>query len=352
MNTIIERIKSALPTLPEMCDSAGVTLRRNGSGEVGLCPFHNEKTPSFRISEHFGEWHFRCFGCGAQGDALDFQAALEGKRVEEIVGPLARQLGLERDGAGSPEESAARRKQKAERERARPEADFFWSQVNAMCARRIATLERDIEGTASLPANFTTWARKHLNDASEPAAATFDQIFGLLAAQQRAAEHSRVIVSELREIQEKITNHRNHDAGTTKRIVLDSYLRQKGEWVPPDRPLYTTKLANLYLDIGRSVPGLRKRVRQEVRDSEQTAQTVVALLVVAEQRRSIYDPRFAQFDIAEYEKTRRGRARNVHTSAQTGPAENVDTCLQTPNNATSPALDFTVPGGLPESWPA
>ena len=47
-----------------------VTLKKAGSSYEGLCPFHDEKTPSFQVSPLRGRYH--CFGCGASGDAIQF----------------------------------------------------------------------------------------------------------------------------------------------------------------------------------------------------------------------------------------------------------------------------------------
>lgn len=47
-----------------------VRLRRSGNELVGLCPFHDEKTPSFRVNDTKGLFH--CFGCGASGDIIDY----------------------------------------------------------------------------------------------------------------------------------------------------------------------------------------------------------------------------------------------------------------------------------------
>ena len=43
-----------------------VTLKKRGANLLGLCPFHNERTPSFSVSEEKGFFH--CFGCGAHGE--------------------------------------------------------------------------------------------------------------------------------------------------------------------------------------------------------------------------------------------------------------------------------------------
>ena len=50
--------------------SSYVNLKRAGSNYQGLCPFHNEKTPSFTVFSATQSFH--CFGCGAGGDAISF----------------------------------------------------------------------------------------------------------------------------------------------------------------------------------------------------------------------------------------------------------------------------------------
>ena len=64
-----------------------VKLRRQGREYVGLCPFHDERTPSFTVSEDKGFYH--CFGCGAHGDAIDFVMQFEGVSFRAAVGRLS-----------------------------------------------------------------------------------------------------------------------------------------------------------------------------------------------------------------------------------------------------------------------
>src|SRR5260370_25158747 len=66
--------------------------RRWGSEYAGLCPFHNEKTPSFTVNDRKGFCH--CFGCGAHGDAVGFVMKTEGLSFPEAVEKLAREVGL------------------------------------------------------------------------------------------------------------------------------------------------------------------------------------------------------------------------------------------------------------------
>src|SRR5258708_2188270 len=66
--------------------------RRSGSEYAGLCPFHNEKTPSFTVNDKKGFFH--CFGCRAHGDAVGFVMKTEGLSFPESVEKLAREVGL------------------------------------------------------------------------------------------------------------------------------------------------------------------------------------------------------------------------------------------------------------------
>jgi DNA primase len=69
-----------------------VKLQRRGRESQGLCPFHNEKTPSFTVSDEKGFFH--CFGCGAHGDVIGFVMRSEGLSFPETVERLAREAGL------------------------------------------------------------------------------------------------------------------------------------------------------------------------------------------------------------------------------------------------------------------
>lgn len=69
-----------------------VRLRRVGKRYSGLCPFHNEKTPSFSVSpEH---QYFKCFGCDAKGDVFKFVEMIEGLTFFEALRKLADQHGM------------------------------------------------------------------------------------------------------------------------------------------------------------------------------------------------------------------------------------------------------------------
>lgn len=60
-----------------------VKLKQRGAELVGLCPFHNERTPSFGVNDEKGIYH--CFGCGAGGDVITFVEEMEGLEFFEAV---------------------------------------------------------------------------------------------------------------------------------------------------------------------------------------------------------------------------------------------------------------------------
>jgi len=70
-----------------------VTLRRRGVNLIGLCPFHNEKTPSFTVSPSKGI--FKCFGCGKAGNAVNFLMEHEHYIYPEALRYLARKYNIE-----------------------------------------------------------------------------------------------------------------------------------------------------------------------------------------------------------------------------------------------------------------
>ena len=73
--------------------STYVSLRRRGSTSVGLCPFHNEKTPSFTVYEE--NQSFYCFGCGAGGDVISFIKRIENLDYIDAVKLLAQRAGMQ-----------------------------------------------------------------------------------------------------------------------------------------------------------------------------------------------------------------------------------------------------------------
>ena len=105
---IIQEIKRRT----DICAVIGrtVKLKRTGRNSVGLCPFHNEKTPSFNVRGDEG--YYKCFGCDAKGDVFKFLQETTGQDFYHVARQLAEEAGLE-----FPEEEID--PQKAERMRQR-----------------------------------------------------------------------------------------------------------------------------------------------------------------------------------------------------------------------------------------
>ncbi|MDD7761196.1 MAG: DNA primase [Firmicutes bacterium] len=82
---LIEKIKEA----NDIVDVIGeyVSLKKRGQNFVGLCPFHNEKTPSFNVNPNMGI--YKCFGCNESGDVIEFIKKYESLEFNEAVRLLA-----------------------------------------------------------------------------------------------------------------------------------------------------------------------------------------------------------------------------------------------------------------------
>lgn len=72
--------------------SEHLSLKRSGRGFVGLCPFHEEKTPSFYVNPERGTFH--CFGCDVGGNAFTFVMRVTGQTFPEVVRELADKVGV------------------------------------------------------------------------------------------------------------------------------------------------------------------------------------------------------------------------------------------------------------------
>lgn len=86
----LEEFKARLPLVEIV--GRHVRLTRRGREYQGLCPFHNEKTPSFSVVEDKGFYH--CFGCGQHGNAIDFIMAIEGLEFAEALVRLGELTGI------------------------------------------------------------------------------------------------------------------------------------------------------------------------------------------------------------------------------------------------------------------
>ncbi|MFC8924233.1 DNA primase [Cellulosimicrobium sp. NPDC057127] len=114
--------------------SAHVTLKPAGVGSMkGLCPFHDERTPSFHVRPGVGRWH--CFGCGEGGDVISFVQKVDGLTFTDAVEYLADRVGVrlryEESGRGNgaprPREEPGRRQRLLEAHRVA--AQYFAEQL-------------------------------------------------------------------------------------------------------------------------------------------------------------------------------------------------------------------------------
>ena len=88
---IVDIIKSRI----KLSDVVGqrVKLTRRGNSVIGLCPFHNEKTPSFTVSDEKGLYY--CFGCGANGDVIQFISDINALDFRGAIDYLAEMYGID-----------------------------------------------------------------------------------------------------------------------------------------------------------------------------------------------------------------------------------------------------------------
>ncbi|HYY05844.1 MAG TPA: DNA primase, partial [Candidatus Limnocylindria bacterium] len=104
----VERVKDAADIVEII--SAYTDLRRSGARFMGLCPFHDERSPSFSVDPQAKLYH--CFGCGVGGDVIKFVEEKQGLTFPEAVEALAERYGVEveRERADPRAEEARRRR--------------------------------------------------------------------------------------------------------------------------------------------------------------------------------------------------------------------------------------------------
>ncbi len=118
--------------------SAHTDLRRQGARWVGLCPFHEERTPSFSVDAQEKLYH--CFGCGVGGDVIKFVEEKEGLGFAEAVELLADRYGVELEREQEDPQAEARRQQRRRLEQlldrtASFYASYLWESQEAAKAR-------------------------------------------------------------------------------------------------------------------------------------------------------------------------------------------------------------------------
>ena len=103
---VFEAVKQSVSTR-EAAAFYGIEVKRNG---MACCPFHDDKNPSMKVDQRF-----HCFGCGADGDVIDFTAKLFNLSPKEAAEKLAQDFGLIYDSQAPPRRKYVRQKNEAQK---------------------------------------------------------------------------------------------------------------------------------------------------------------------------------------------------------------------------------------------
>jgi len=122
-NDSLEQVKQAVDIVEVI--SAHTDLRRQGARWVGLCPFHEERTPSFSVDAQEKLYH--CFGCGVGGDTIKFVEEKEGLGFADAVELLADRYGVELEREKEDPKAEARRAQRRRLEELLARGASFYS---------------------------------------------------------------------------------------------------------------------------------------------------------------------------------------------------------------------------------
>lgn len=144
----LDRVKQAADIVEVI--SAHTDLRRAGARYTGLCPFHDERTPSFSVDAQEKLYH--CFGCGVGGDVIKFVEEKDGLGFAEAVELLADRYGVEIEREQEDPRAEARRQQRRRLEQllervAAYYASYLWEAPEAAKAREYLAERGLAEGT-------------------------------------------------------------------------------------------------------------------------------------------------------------------------------------------------------------
>lgn len=133
----VDRVKQAADIVEVI--SAHTDLRRQGARYVGLCPFHDERTPSFSVEPQEKLYH--CFGCGVGGDVIKFVEEKDGLNFAEAVELLADRYGVELEREQEDPRAEARRQRRRRLEELLDRAASFYA--NTLWESKEAEKARD-----------------------------------------------------------------------------------------------------------------------------------------------------------------------------------------------------------------
>lgn len=133
----VEQIKNSLDIVDVI--SKYVVLKKSGHNYSGLCPFHNEKTPSFVVTP--SRQIFKCFGCGEGGDVIAFLMKINNQDFKEVIEEQAAVLGIELP-KGSKDSSSKYKQEKEHLLNAMDEATKFYHKKLLANERALEYLEK------------------------------------------------------------------------------------------------------------------------------------------------------------------------------------------------------------------
>jgi DNA primase len=175
---IVNQIKSRVSLLDLV--QQHIRLRKQGREYTGLCPFHQEKTPSFWVNEQMQSWY--CFGCQRGGDVIRFQELIEKTDFRGALDTLAELAGVERkqESSAQKERTALRRRILEMNRLAQQYYEYvLWSTPAGEPGRRLLA-RRDVNeelarrfglGYAPGGANFASFLKKRGHKLGDAAAA-------------------------------------------------------------------------------------------------------------------------------------------------------------------------------------
>ena len=163
--------------------SGYVKLQKKGSSYFGLCPFHNEKSPSFSVSP--GKQIYYCFGCGAGGNVISFVMQYENYTFQEAVKFLAQKAGIQLPEAEYSEETRKKENKRARLLQVNKEAaTYFFHQLRSENGRAgwqyLKKRELSDETIRKFGLGFANMTSKGYEDEviRDAGLATFDEKFG------------------------------------------------------------------------------------------------------------------------------------------------------------------------------
>lgn len=225
-----------------------LSLSKSGSNLVGLCPFHNEKTPSFTVSEQ--KQFFHCFGCGESGDSITFIMKKENLDFIEAVKFLGESLGVDLEGVEVDQEKLEKKELFYEINR---EAGRFFHNLLLKNQKALSYLkERNIGhkaikrfGLGFIPDNWEMLYNHLIKDYKEEDIAEL----GLISERKKGNGYYDRFRNR---IMFPIINRRNKIVGFGGRVMDDSmpkYLNSKESLIfDKGKNLYALNLVNKYSD--------------------------------------------------------------------------------------------------------